>query len=132
MEPIRKEQTFPATGASVAKARRFVADVLEGVVDKASVVELLTSELAANAVIHADSEFRVRVIVNVGTVRVEIVNDEPELLLIMKEPSDEGGRGLHIVKALAQDWGSESRRDEKVVWFAVSTGAAADDASVDA
>jgi anti-sigma regulatory factor (Ser/Thr protein kinase) len=131
MEPARAEQSFGAKPESVASARRFVLDALEDVPTDHAVVELLTAELATNAVVHADSEFRVRVLVGSDSVRVEIVNDEPELLLSLNDPSDEGGRGLHIVKALAQDWGTKSSRDEKVVWFAVAI-AAADEASVEA
>jgi anti-sigma regulatory factor (Ser/Thr protein kinase) len=82
---------------------------------------LLTSELATNAVLHANSAFVVRIVVEGKVVRVEVINDEPELLLIMREPSQSGGRGLAMVKALARDWGAESRQDSKVVWFDVAT-----------
>jgi anti-sigma regulatory factor (Ser/Thr protein kinase) len=131
MEPRATERTFGARATSVAGARRFVVYALEGVDTDIAVVELLTAELAANAVLHADSEFRVRVLEGSRSVRVEIVNDKPELLLSLKAPSDEGGRGLHILTTLAQDWGTESSRDEKVVWFEVPTGAG-EDASIDA
>ena len=84
-------------------------------------VELLTSELATNAVVHAKTGFRVRVRGDDRNVRVEIINDEPELLLAMREPSEHGGRGLRLVEGLSSDWGAESRRDEKVVWFELAT-----------
>jgi len=127
----RAERSFSPTPDSVAEARRFVIETLGDVPADISVIELLTGELAANAVLHAHSEYRVRVFTNSNLVRVEIVNDEPELLLSLKEPSSEGGRGLRILDALAQDWGTVSHQDEKIVWFAVST-AGADGASVDA
>ena len=52
-------------------------------------------------------------------IRVEVINSEPELLLAIREPSESGGRGLPLVDQLASDWGAESRRAEKVVWFEV-------------
>ena len=82
-----------------------------------SVVALLTSEIATNAVLHARSPYRVRVFERPEIVRVEIINDEPELLLAMKDPSEHGGRGLRIIDQLANDWGTESTRSDKIVWF---------------
>ena len=94
----------------------------------AQVVRLLTSELATNAVLHARSGFRVRVRAGPDSVRVEVVNDEPELLLAMREPSARGGRGLRLVQELSLDWGVESTRDEKIVWFEVPTSRSDDGA----
>jgi len=82
-------------------------------------VRLLTSELATNAVRHARSGFRVRVRSDPTLVRVEVINSEPEMLLAMRESSEEGGRGLRLVRELSVDFGVESSRDEKAVWFAV-------------
>jgi anti-sigma regulatory factor (Ser/Thr protein kinase) len=81
---------------------------------------LLTSELATNAVVHAASPFEISVQAEPGHLRVEVINDEPELILQMNEPDPadpDGGRGLRIVEAFAHRWGAESSRDEKVVWF---------------
>jgi hypothetical protein len=39
------------------------------------------------------------------------------MLPFLAEPRDTGGRGLHLVEALATRWGTESSDDEKVVWF---------------
>jgi len=75
--------------------------------------------LATNAVLHAHSDFRVRVRTHPTLVRVEIVNDEPELLVAMSASSERGGRGLRLVEALSLDWGTESSRAEKIVWFEV-------------
>lgn len=56
-----------------------------------------------------------------GAVRIEIINDAPELLLIKQQPSTDGGRGLHILDELAQDWGVETHADHKIVWFELGT-----------
>jgi hypothetical protein len=60
-------------------------------------------------------------------VRIEVVNSEPELLLAMRDPSERGGRGLRLVSDLSADWGTESSRDEKVVWFEVPRSGGADE-----
>ena len=102
---------------SVLAARQFVRSVAADVKVDQDNVALLTSELATNAVHHANSEFSVRVRHRPGIIRVEVVNDAPDLLLIKKEPSKGGGRGLHMLDQLASDWGVESDSDHKVVWF---------------
>ena len=73
----------------------------------AEAAALLASELAANAVLHASSEFEVRVTDDGEAFRVEVVNDAPDMIVSLKEPSEEGGRGLHIVNALALRWGTD-------------------------
>ena len=83
----------------------------------ADAAELLASELATNAVIHANSAFEVRVADDGETFRVEVVNDAPEMVAAMREPSDGSGRGLHIVNAVAHRWGTDVMDGEKVVWF---------------
>ncbi len=80
-------------------------------------VGLLTSEVATNVVRHAHTAFGVRVQCRDRSVRVEVSNSAPELLLIRKHPSHQGGRGLHIIDRLAQRWGVEAQGDHKVVWF---------------
>jgi anti-sigma regulatory factor (Ser/Thr protein kinase) len=112
------EQTFEPRVESVADARRFVSREIGALVD-VTVATVLTSEIAANAVLHARTSFRVRVLGGSEAVRIEIVDHEPDLLLTRREPSENGGHGLYIVNKLADDWGVESRRDEKVVWFEV-------------
>jgi len=113
------EQGFPAVPTSVRAARTFVADVLADSEMDTEVVRLLTSELATNAVLHAHSGFRVRLRSGPESVRVEVINSEPELLLAIQEPSERGGRGLRLVEDLSIDWGVESSRAEKKVWFTV-------------
>jgi len=120
------ERGFSPHPTSVGLARAFVADALAPTGVDAEVVRLLTSELATNAVLHARTPFRVRLRADPNVVRVEVINDEPELLLAMVEPSERGGRGLRLVKGLADDWGAESSRDEKVVWFEVPASSHAD------
>ena len=111
-----RARSFASELASVRASREFVRDCLEETgVDVDSAV-LITSELATNAIEHAQSDYQIEVRVD-DVVRVELINDEPEMLPIMVEPHDGRGRGLHLVEALASRWGTESSAGKKVVWF---------------
>jgi anti-sigma regulatory factor (Ser/Thr protein kinase) len=112
---------FAVLPQSVRDARMFVRDFADAAGADADAAELLASELATNAVRHARTSYAVRMGNHAGVLRVEIVNDAPELLLAMRAPSAEGGRGLAIVDNVAQDWGTESHGGEKVVWFELPT-----------
>ena len=111
--------TLPATPDSVKTARRFVAErVRRCPGEVASDCLLLTSELATNCVMHARTDYVVRVDVGEGRVRVEVVDNEPDLPQLRDE-----GHGLRMVDDLATTWGTEPRVDGpgKVVWFEVSS-----------
>ena len=114
---------FPAAPTSVGQARRFLlAAVPDASPDETDELVLLLSELATNAVQHAASEFEVAVGVapDGRSVRVE-VSDEADGYPTPQEqvPDAPRGRGLHIVRTLADAWGIEARRDRpgKTVWF---------------
>jgi anti-sigma regulatory factor (Ser/Thr protein kinase) len=86
---------------------------------------LLTSELATNAVVHGGGAFTVAVSNTGRGIRVEVRDDAPGDPVVRPLPeidtagSGPGGRGLHVVEALAESWGVD--RDEatgtKSVWF---------------
>ena len=88
----------------------------------------MLSELSTNAVQHAATEFEVSVHVapDCRRVRVEVSDGSagfptpPE-----QRPEAPHGRGLHIVRALADAWGIEMRRDRpgKTVWFSLPLSA---------
>jgi anti-sigma regulatory factor (Ser/Thr protein kinase) len=89
------------------------------------VVELLTAELVSNAVLHGPDGGAVRVGVRVsnGTVRVEVGDEGGGSPRVRHpEPTASSGRGLALVEALSDTWGTQPRgpRGEgKVVWFEV-------------
>ena len=103
---------------NIGVARRFVASTI-GDHPCRPELEVLTSEVVANAVTHARTEVTVQVQATNGRARVEVHDgsaDMPELQV--PGASLRTGRGLAIVDALADDWGC--RRidgDGKVVWF---------------
>ena len=109
---------------SVGAARRFVRDVLmsrhvaEPVVDT---VELLTSEVVTNAIIHGRSGPVLAVQVKETAVRVAVGDVSPELPVRRRGRLDDvSGRGVVIIDELASAWGVERERNgSKRVWFEV-------------
>ncbi|MFF9018327.1 SpoIIE family protein phosphatase [Streptomyces sp. NPDC014870] len=121
----RAAATFDPVGRSVATARAFVRDTLQGwgyaeVVDDAVV---LTSELVTNAVIHAGTAADVLCLRADDGVRVEVADRYPEREIpvqggrTLAHPDRENGRGLLLCAALASRWGVEYTSTHKHVWF---------------
>ncbi|MFD9423409.1 MULTISPECIES: SpoIIE family protein phosphatase [unclassified Streptomyces] len=122
----RAAATFDPVGRSVATARAFVRDTLQGwgyndVVDDAVV---LTSELVTNAVVHAGTAADVLCLRTEDGVRVEVSDHYPEREVPLQSsaldfgsPDRESGRGLLLCAALAVRWGVEYTPTRKHVWF---------------
>jgi anti-sigma regulatory factor (Ser/Thr protein kinase) len=110
-------QFVPRMESAVA-ARNFVRDaVRETNIDRDDAM-LLTSELVNNAILHAHTAFEVRVdVADDNAVYVAVVNHAPEMLLVAREATAEGGRGLALIAHIANAWGFESHADTKLVWF---------------
>ncbi len=104
---------------AVASVRRFVTRVLEPWYEPSLLDDavLIVSELATNAVRHADSPFRVSLDRSADRVRIA-VQDVWEKDAEEQQPSEDalGGRGLAIVGALTDRWGTEPLPTGKVVW----------------
>ncbi|MFM9373823.1 SpoIIE family protein phosphatase [Streptomyces sp. Da 82-17] len=122
----RAAATFDPVGRSVAAARTFVRDTLQGwghadIVDDAVV---LTSELVTNAVVHAGTNADVLCLRSEDSVRIEVADRYPEREIPLQQsthtighPDREGGRGLQLCAALAARWGVEYTSTHKRVWF---------------
>lgn len=113
---------FPADASSVRLARAAVTAILgtggwdeEGIDDAA----LMTSELATNAVMHARSSYTLSIDLDGSHVRVEVrdASAEPPRVSHVDPLGENGGRGLAIVDAIADRWGSEPNIYGKAVWF---------------
>jgi anti-sigma regulatory factor (Ser/Thr protein kinase) len=114
---------FAAVAPSVAAARHFLLPLWpEGCSESADEAALMLSELATNAVQHASTDFEVAIDVapDKGHVRVA-VSDAAETFPVPRDTDTEAsdGRGLHIVRELADAWGIDVRRGRpgKTVWF---------------
>ncbi|MER5944208.1 SpoIIE family protein phosphatase [Streptomyces sp. NPDC001928] len=125
----RAAASFDPVGRSVASARSFVRDTLQGwgfadIVDDAVV---LTSELVTNAVVHAGTSADVLCLRSEEGVRIEVADRYPEREIPLQgspvnmgSPDREGGRGLQLCAALAGRWGVEYTPTHKQVWFQLS------------
>jgi len=109
-------KAFTPTASAVREAREYVAAQLPPG-PAADIATLLVSELATNAVEHAQTNFEVRV-ESSPLIHVEVA-DYSKVLPVQRElPVDaEGGRGLLIVEAMAVTWGTKETDVGKVVWF---------------
>ncbi|MER7621813.1 SpoIIE family protein phosphatase [Streptomyces sp. NPDC126503] len=121
----RATATFEPVGRSVAAARAFVRDTLQGwghpeLVDDAVV---LTSELVTNAVVHAGTAAEVLCLRSEDSIRVEVADRYPEREVPVQggrspgSPDRENGRGLLLCAAIAARWGVDYSPTRKHVWF---------------
>jgi anti-sigma regulatory factor (Ser/Thr protein kinase) len=108
--------------SAVATARRAVAAQLRAWEVSPRVVAdmiLLTSELVTNSQRHARGPYELRLRHVEHEVMVEAVDASPQRPRRRRVDGDaESGRGLTIVEAVADRWGSRSTPDGKVVWAA--------------
>jgi anti-sigma regulatory factor (Ser/Thr protein kinase) len=114
---------FAAEPSQVRTARAFVADALSHWSDERLVGDalLLTSELATNAVVHAQTPFVVTVQAEVEQIRVEVADENPAMPRLMRvDTSSMSGRGMHLVDELAESWGCDQKGAGKSVWFELS------------
>ncbi|WP_258726333.1 ATP-binding protein [Cellulomonas sp. NS3] len=109
----------------VTHVRRRVANVALGhgaSPDESLVIELLTSELVTNAVVHGPDEAHVgvRTAYQDGAFSVA-VTDRGTGLPVLRDPhpTELSGRGLHVVANLASTWGIDPGTAGKTVWFTV-------------
>ena len=121
------QMTLTPQRAEVSRARRFVVDIATalGQDHLADVVELLTSELVTNVVLHAGGDsMRVTVDWSPPMFRVEVFDEsaaKPRQFHYGVEAST--GRGLTLIEDLATHWGTIPQADGKSVWFEVDAAA---------
>jgi anti-sigma regulatory factor (Ser/Thr protein kinase) len=111
---------FPAEPGAVRSARLFAADALRRWGHAGSLlddVQLVVSELATNAIVHARCSFRVAVREQGRGVRLS-VRDASAARPTVRDGAKlaPSGRGLRLVAALAGNWGVDLDVDGKTVW----------------
>ena len=77
---------------------------------------MVTSELATNAIKHAETGFQVSVTVEEEAVRIEVQDGAGEMGLATDIAKGTGGLGLRLVERLSTEWGVEIRGKDKAVW----------------
>jgi anti-sigma regulatory factor (Ser/Thr protein kinase) len=129
---VADQRSFPAERNSVRAARHYVTGLLgegadEGVACDTAIV---TTELAANAVLHARTGFTLTVSRSAGMTRIAVRDSTPVELHAVTRPQATGpqatgegvpfqvmrGHGLSVVAQLASRWAVEPLPDGKVVW----------------
>jgi anti-sigma regulatory factor (Ser/Thr protein kinase) len=121
VEPAEVWCAFPAEAAATQAARRFVADALRECEPDARLLDdaqLVVTELATNAVLHARSPFLVVVRVEQDAVRLTVHDNSRARPRVRRNGNRamSGGRGLHVIGALTRQWGVEPTDDGKAVW----------------
>ena len=116
---------LPVKIGSASRARHFVVQQLatHDLSYLADDVRLVVSELATNAVKHAQTPFTVSLSAREGAVLLTVRDGAATEPTLMPQRSLElGGRGLRIVQALSRDWGSSVGADGgKAVWAVFDT-----------
>jgi anti-sigma regulatory factor (Ser/Thr protein kinase) len=113
---------FEAGNSAPSAARHWVNGLLDhweltALSDNAA---LITSEVVTNAVRHASSAPTLTAAVVGGFLEVGVTDSESQHLPerdLNVDSGAENGRGLNIVQALADDWGTSLLPHGKQVWF---------------
>ncbi len=114
------EATFEASPTSAFHARTFVSQHLidHRLLYLVDPVRLVTSELATNALVHAQTAFSVNLAASDQAVLLT-VRDESRALPTRRaaQAMDLSGRGLEIVDSVSLGWGTnENGAGSKAVW----------------
>ncbi|WP_414507180.1 ATP-binding protein [Streptomyces sp. NEAU-L66] len=114
-------ETLPREEGSVRRARLLVSAALNawGLGDEADAGALIASELVTNAVQHGEGQ-SLRISIRLperGRVHIAVA-DKSRTEPVPREATnhDVTGRGLLLVNATANEWGTDLRHWGKVVW----------------
>ncbi|MGW5972068.1 ATP-binding protein [Streptomyces sp. NPDC055186] len=124
---LTRQRRFPRARNSVRAARAFALETLRdwGYQDRHDDVRLCVSELTTNALVHGvppGREFSVALAADGPLIRIEVRDSgggQPEV--VHAGPEECGGRGLHLVTALADDFGTCAHDPGKTVWAVFKT-----------
>ncbi|AEH08790.1 MULTISPECIES: ATP-binding protein [Protofrankia] len=124
-EALTARFDLPANARAAGRARRLVNELLStwGREEDAEVARLLVSEVVTNAVRYtrSDDPLHVQVVAQKDRVRIAVgdgSSTHPVLRTVCDD--DESGRGMHLVAALASEWGVDRSANDspgKHVWF---------------
>jgi anti-sigma regulatory factor (Ser/Thr protein kinase) len=92
------------------------------------VTELLSDELVSNVVRHVGSPMTVRALRQPSSIRIEVEDSSTELP-VRQHPDtlDDHGRGILLIEALANQWGTKQTGDGKTVWFEIDVTTATEE-----
>jgi anti-sigma regulatory factor (Ser/Thr protein kinase) len=115
------ETTLGPDPISPARARGFVVQHLveHRLLSLVDPVRLVASELATNAVVHAQTPFTLTLAERDDSVTVTVEDADPTRMPRLRPPGSVGehGHGLRIVELLSQSWGVRTGPEQvKSVW----------------
>jgi anti-sigma regulatory factor (Ser/Thr protein kinase) len=116
-------QRFRPEPQAVSAARRFLRRALTAIEggpagDLVHLLVMAANELTTNAVMHARTEFTVRVLIDAHRVRIEVSDGNTRLPQPCLTPAHAtSGRGLAIVDGTGLQWGAERHARGKTVWI---------------
>ncbi|MGN6473193.1 MAG: ATP-binding protein, partial [Mycobacteriales bacterium] len=116
---------FPAHAAAPRLARKVVRSTLEGwgLPQLGDDAMLVATELATNAVRHAQSDFTLSIAHAPHGVRLAIGDTIAGMTTHPPDPDDTGGRGLQIIAGIARAWGHHPAANGKLVWAEIEAPA---------
>ena len=113
---------LPPVATSAGEARRILRDALSGAEsgDSVDAAQVAVSEIVTNALVHAGTPMRLRVLLRGSGLRVELRDGSPHLPHRRDYSSIAAtGRGLHMVAEMVDRWGAYPDGRGKVVWFEI-------------
>ena len=128
MSTLTSSIDLPPTPTSVPAARHLLLEVMRAwnVPHDRDDAALLVSELVANVIDHVRGEasLSLEMAASDGWLRISVA-DGSSIPPVVHELNNEQprGRGLLLVKAIADRWGSDDHRGGKRVWFELSAPA---------
>jgi anti-sigma regulatory factor (Ser/Thr protein kinase) len=120
----RVSATFPPTPASIGQARQLCAQACaawNATERQTDDVRQIISELATNAVRHAQTDYMVTFRATRHHLHLSVRDGSSMTVRALpeQEATPTGGRGLRIVELMASVWGCTPTSDGKVVWASV-------------
>ncbi|MFE0329678.1 SpoIIE family protein phosphatase [Streptomyces sp. NPDC058960] len=120
MLPLRESWTVWRVPEAVRHARRFTRRTLRswGVPEEADTVLLVVSELVTNALVHTDGQVRLDLTLSNHRLRVAVADSSPRTPVKPTSIGWEatGGRGILLVEAMSDTWGTLPVSGGKQVW----------------
>jgi anti-sigma regulatory factor (Ser/Thr protein kinase) len=122
MSTLTASIDVPPVPASVPAARHLLVDILRawGAPQDPDDAALLVTELVANVIDHVQGEacLTLEMALSDGWLRISVADGSSVRPVVRQlEQEQPRGRGLMLVKAIADRWGSKEHRGGKRVWF---------------
>jgi anti-sigma regulatory factor (Ser/Thr protein kinase) len=125
MDPSPEALVLPSSLQAPAIARDHASRLAAGwppeLLDE---ILLVVSEAVTNAVRYGHGQVELAILVTPDRVRIEVSdgNPQPPRKRGLPDGLADGGRGLHLIDALADTWGTRPRADRpgKTVWLEVT------------